>query len=244
MVSSGRPWVLNIMFMGPKAECMDNAAPQALVAWSSTLSGVFQKASTPSPCTSATTPSLDSTISVISERYSVRRDSNVSCVSFSEMLVKSRMSEKRTVTIRLSTCSRAARSSPRTMLLTIVSGTKCANASIPRARRTYSFCSLATSRMCELREKTICSKELWEFVVNLKILSARMRLLICSSGCVMQRLRHAPIQTQIKAMIIVDPRHSRFECFTTKCVRRMWTVSFTWMPARSCSTRLLKASSG
>mmetsp|Transcript_60929 Transcript_60929/g.145199 ORF Transcript_60929/g.145199 Transcript_60929/m.145199 type:complete len:318 (+) Transcript_60929:564-1517(+) len=109
-------------FKSPSACCCASAAAHALTAWSATSSGVLKKASRPSPSISETTPSNDSTTLVIYVKYLVRRRTRFFGSRDSAMLVKLEMSENITVTSLLETCCLKALCSPRSILLTMVSG--------------------------------------------------------------------------------------------------------------------------
>mmetsp|Transcript_28062 Transcript_28062/g.84615 ORF Transcript_28062/g.84615 Transcript_28062/m.84615 type:complete len:287 (-) Transcript_28062:1730-2590(-) len=148
---SGRPWRENSSVSSRAASCCASAAAQALAAWHSTLSGVFQNTSRPggSVMISPTTPSKHSTIRVMTEKYLVSMRRKSDCGRCSDKPAASWITENMMVTSRGSTWSRVARWSPWTMCRTTVSGTNRAKASVPRDSEQKACCSLATSRIRE-----------------------------------------------------------------------------------------------
>mmetsp|Transcript_121500 Transcript_121500/g.190618 ORF Transcript_121500/g.190618 Transcript_121500/m.190618 type:complete len:259 (-) Transcript_121500:1846-2622(-) len=138
---------------GPNACCCAaNAAMHALIAWSSTLFGVFQKHSKPSPTTSPTTPSKDSMVRVITVRYRVSNNRSCLCCSSSAIVAKFAISENIMVTTFLSTWSFAARClfcrSPLTSCCTTASGTNFAKFSMLCDKRQKPSRRTLISRTC------------------------------------------------------------------------------------------------
>mmetsp|Transcript_90962 Transcript_90962/g.278445 ORF Transcript_90962/g.278445 Transcript_90962/m.278445 type:complete len:305 (-) Transcript_90962:593-1507(-) len=150
MASCGKPFRLSSWFNASKASCMAKAAEQALAAWSGTSSGVFQKMRRPSPKISVSTPWLSSATWVITDKYRVKMKSKSVGGRDSEIAVKSRMSVNITVTVLSLTCGRMAWRSPRMMLRTMASGTKCENVSMPLDKRMKVFCNSLTSLIKDL----------------------------------------------------------------------------------------------
>mmetsp|Transcript_589 Transcript_589/g.1923 ORF Transcript_589/g.1923 Transcript_589/m.1923 type:complete len:209 (-) Transcript_589:1763-2389(-) len=149
MDTRGRPTLANSMFRSASEACIASAAAQALAAWSSTRSGVFQKMSRPSPRISVSDPLCASTTAVITDKYRVKKNNRSAWDSDSEIDVKSRMSVNMIVTVRSDTCGCVARLSPSMMLRTTDSGTKRANASTPVDSLRKVLCSWPTSLMMD-----------------------------------------------------------------------------------------------
>mmetsp|Transcript_60729 Transcript_60729/g.159703 ORF Transcript_60729/g.159703 Transcript_60729/m.159703 type:complete len:231 (-) Transcript_60729:1428-2120(-) len=139
----------SFLFSSGRADCCAIAAMQAFVAWSLTMSGVFQKARMPSPRYSLTTPSKCSTMAVIIVRYLVSSTSKSVGESASVIVVKPRMSETNMVTSRRKTWGIIHFSLPRTMFLTTPAGTKRENVLTLTESRQRDSCNSATFLILE-----------------------------------------------------------------------------------------------
>mmetsp|Transcript_77393 Transcript_77393/g.240515 ORF Transcript_77393/g.240515 Transcript_77393/m.240515 type:complete len:249 (+) Transcript_77393:529-1275(+) len=184
-LSCGSARARSSAFSACTARCCASAARQACPGWSSTASGEFHTARRPSCSTSDTTPWYSSMTSVILVKYRVSRTTMSSSESCSVSFVKSRISENMIVTSAFLTWSRVARSSPLTMFLTTVSGTKWPKDSTPFESWANSSCSLAISRTRErLPETSSWNSE--DVCEKLSLESFRRSLLSLVSGRAMR----------------------------------------------------------